>query len=149
MMTRPAGARPSDSPHAKALTPVFQNLYAFSGVATDVLAEEEEDGRYYHVLVDSLLPVSLLGAILSEDWSRVRRAVPRRGQWLSGLAYLHIDWAEEIAVPLAQPLSATIVGIDRLVLRSGPGFGEMRSEAELLPLPLGPDQVFLTLNVRD
>ncbi|MCO6450383.1 MAG: hypothetical protein J5I90_06285 [Caldilineales bacterium] len=144
----PGWCVPSTSTQAKSFTPICHHLYAFSGQISDVLVEDEEDDRYYHALVDCQVPISLFGAQAFDGGASGKQAIPRRGQFLVGFAYMNLDWADDVTVPLTKPLAGTVVAIDRLILRPGPGFGQNRSESEVLPVPLGPDQIFLTIDVH-
>ncbi len=138
-----------EEPLTKALIPIAHDLYAFNGVVQETRVEQDGLDIYYDVLVDCGLPISLLLTDLEAKpgEGNLGQHVPDPGVWLSGLAHLSIDWADQETLPVGQALAAAVVGIDRLILRLGPGFGALRSEGDLSFAPLAPDQIYLTLRI--
>ena len=136
-------------PQTRALTPIAPDLYAFCGEVQDIDIDQDGLDIYYDVLLDCGLPISLLvndtGA--HPEAGDLGKHVPDPGVWLVGIASLIIDWADQETLPVAQGLAATVVGIDRLVLRPGPGFAEVRSEGSLTLTPIEPDRIILTLSI--
>ena len=138
----------------RALIAVGQDRYAFCGEVDSNHVEQEGLDIFYDVLVDCGLPISLL---LHDPDARpgdgdLGDHTPDPGARLAGLAALSLDWGDREVLPVGQALGATVVGIDRLVLRPGPGFGQLRSESQLqrhivAAVPFAPDQVFLTLAI--
>lgn len=133
------------------LHPLGLGFYAFSGEVQETRVEQHGLAIYYDVLVDCGTPISLL---LTDPDARpeqgdLGRHVPDPGAWLQGLACLSLDWGDQEVLPVGHSLAATVSGIDRLVLRTGPGFGSLRSEVELPLTPFAPDQIYLTLRVND
>ncbi len=138
-------------PEEKALVQLNHNRYAFCGQVQDVHVDQDDLDIYYFVLLDCGLPVSLLVSDLRAETGvgDLGRNVPDPGTWLIGVTHLSIDWAEDMSLPVAEAVQGSVTRVERLVLRPGPGFGEFRSELELPLTPLAPDQVYLTLKIRD
>lgn len=131
------------------LQPLGLDVFAFSGEVRQTRVEQDGLEIYYDALVDCGLPISLL---LTDHQAKpgegdLGRHVPDPGAWLEGIAHLGIDWGDQEALPVGQSLAASVLGIDRLVLRPGPGFGSLRSEGELPLTPFAPDQIYLTLHI--
>lgn len=138
--------RPPES-QPPALTNLGLDRYAFSGTVLDRHVELNDAELVYQVLLDCGLPISLW---LQDPAARpgegdLGRHTPDPGTCLQGLAHLHLGWDDEETPPMAQVLNAVVVGIDRLILRSGPGFGTFRSESELINKLFAPDQIYLNL----
>ncbi len=136
-------------PQPKALIPIALDTYAFSGEVLDMDLDRDGFDIYYDVLLDCGLPISLLvnDPASHPETGDLGQHVPDPGAWLVGIASLSIDWADQEVLPVAQGLSTTVAGIDRLVLRPGPGFAEMRSEGQLPLTPIDPDRILLTLSI--
>lgn len=136
-------------PQTPALIPVAPDLYAFCGEVQDIDVDQDGLDIYYDVLLDCGLPISLLvndpGA--HPEAGDLGKHVPDPGVWLVGIASLMVDWADQGTLPVAQGIAATVVGIDRLVLRPGPGFAGVRSEGQLPLTPIDPDRIILTLSI--
>jgi|GEM_PF-1693304 len=134
-------------PHSPALTALGLDRYAFSGTVLDRHVELNDRQLMYQVLLDCGLPISLWlydpAARPGEGYSG--QHTPDPGACLQGLAPLHLTWDDEETPPMAQVLNAVVVGIDRLILRGGPGFGTFRSESELTNKLIAPDQIYLIL----
>lgn len=144
----PAGwyVRPPE-PQPPALTALGLDCYAFSGTVREHHVEPNDLQLVYQVLLDCGLPISLW---LHDPAARpgeghVGEHTPDPGACLQGLAHLHLGWGDEEGPPMAQVLNAVVVGIDRLILRSGPGFGTFRSESALSHKTFAPDRIYLTL----
>jgi hypothetical protein len=134
-------------PHPPALTALGLDRYAFSGTVLDRHVELNDSELVYQVLLDCGLPISLW---LHDPAARPGEGhasphMPDSGACLQGLAPLHLTWDDEETPPMAQVLNTVVVGIDRLILRSGPGFGTFRSESEIINKMFAPDQIYLTL----
>lgn len=140
----------STSPQPPMLQPLGLDLYAFSGEVQQMRLEQTGLEIYYDVLLDCGLPISLLLTDLEArpGEGNLGRHVPDPGVWLQGLAHLGLEWGDMEALPVGQSLAANVLGIDRLVLRPGPGFGGLRSEGELPLTPFAPDQIYLTLRLQ-
>jgi len=132
-----------------ALQQVVRNQYAFCGRVQQVDVHQEDIDIYYFVLLDCGVPISLVAVDLEADAGSgdLGKHVPDPGVWLSGVGRLAMDWGDKADFPLTQTLTGTVIAIDRLVMRPGPGFGEIRPEEKLHPLSFAPDQIFLTLNI--
>ncbi|MCS7038975.1 MAG: hypothetical protein RMN24_10675 [Anaerolineae bacterium] len=134
--------------HPPTLTALGLDHYAFSGAVLDRHVELNDLQLVYQVLLDCGLPISLW---LHDPAARpgegyLGEHTPDPGACLQGVAHLHLGWGDdEAAPPMAQVLNAVVVGIDRLILRSGPGFGTFRSESTLSNKIFNPDQIYLTL----
>ncbi len=137
------------APQTPALQQVVHNQYAFCGRVQQVDVHQEDLDIYYFVLLDCGVPISLVAVDLAADAGSgdLGKHVPDPGVWLSGVGRLALDWGDKADFPHTQTLTGTVTAIDRLVLRPGPGFGEIRPEEILQPLSFAPDQVFLTLNI--
>lgn len=138
------------SPQAPKLQPLGLDLFAFCGQVQQTHVEQEGLAIYYDALVDCGLPVTLTLTDLEAQPGEgdLGRHVPDPGAWLQGVAHLGLAWGDQESLPVGRSLAASVVGIDRLVLRPGPGFGGLRSEGELPLAPIAPDQVYLTLRFQ-
>lgn len=139
-----------EAPQPPMLCPLGLDLYAFSGEVQQTQVEQSGLEIYYDVLVDCGLPVSLLLTDLAARPGEgdLGRHVPDPGAWLQGVAHLGLEWGDQQAMPVGQSLAATVIGIDRLVLRPGPSFGSLRAEGELPLTPFKPDRIYLTLRLQ-
>lgn len=138
------------SPQPPLLLPLGLDLYAFSGEVQQTHVEQSGLEIYYDVLVDCGLPISLLLTDLAAQPGEgdLGQHVPDPGVWLQGIAHLGLEWGDQEVLPVGQSLAANVIGIDRLVLRPGPGFGGLRSEGELPLTPFAPDQIYLKLRIQ-
>lgn len=139
----------SQSPQPRALQPLGLDLFVFSGEVQQTNVEQDGLDIYYDALVDCGLPISLLLTDLEAEAGKgdLGKHVPDPGAWLQGVVHLSLDWGDQEALPVGQALAASVAGIDRLILRPGPGFGSLRSESDLPLTPFTPDQIYLTLRV--
>ena len=137
------------APQTSLLQQVVHNQYGFCGRVQQVDVHQEDLDIYYFVLLDCGVPVSLVAVDLAADAGSgdLGKHVPDPGVWLSGVGRLSLDWGDKADFPLTQTLTGTVTAIDRLVLRPGPGFGQIRPEEKLPPLSFAPDQIFLTLKI--
>ncbi len=139
------------SSESRELHPLGLAFYAFSGEVQETHVEQHGLEIYYDVLLDCGVPISLL---LTDPDARpgqgdLGKHVPDPGAWLQGVACLGLDWGDQEVLPVGHSFAATVSGIDRLVLRSGPGFGSLRAEVDLPLTPFAPDQIYLTLRLHD
>ncbi len=137
------------APQTPVLQHVDQNQYAFSGRVQQVDVHREDLDIYYFVLLDCGVPVSLVVVDLQADAGSgdLGKNVPDPGAWLTGIGRLAVNSEDNEEAPFTQTLTGTVTAIDRLVLRPGPGFGQIRSEESLPLLSFDPDQIFLTLMI--
>ncbi|HEY53459.1 MAG TPA: hypothetical protein G4N94_08390 [Caldilineae bacterium] len=142
--------RVSEQP-APILQQIGRDQYAFCGKVLAVEVFRREFDIYYFVLLDCGVPVSLTTVDFDADPGSgdLGQHAPHPGRWLMGIGYLALAWGDTAEHPCTQTLSGTVTALDRLVLRPGPGFGQLRPEEKLQPLSFAPDQIFLTLNVSD
>ena len=134
---------------APALVPVAHDLYAFRGEVQQTELVDTADGFLYCIIIDCGLPLTLLTTDLQAQPGQgdLGQHVPDPGAWLSGCCHLAIASEDEDDLPLTAVLTAAVIGIDRLILRPGPGFGTFRPESQLPPTPIGPDRIYLTLAI--
>jgi hypothetical protein len=139
------------APQTPVLQQVIHNQYAFCGRVQQVEVHQEDLDIYYFVLLDCGVPVSLVAVDLQANPGEgdLGKHVPDPGVWLTGVGRLAMDWGDKADFPFTQTLTGTVTAIDRLVLRPGPGFGQIRPEEKLQPLSFAPDQIFLTLKISD
>lgn len=131
------------------LRQVDQDQYAFCGKVIEVEVFQRELDIYYFVLLDCGVPISLTAVDFDADPGSgdLGQQAPHPGHWLMGVGYLALDWGDTAKHPCTQTLSGTVTALERLVLRPGPSFGQIRPEEQLYPLPFAPDQIFLTLKI--
>ena len=137
------------APQTPVLQQVVHNQYAFCGRVQQVEVHREDLDIYYFVLLDCGVPISLVAVDLEADAGSgdLGKHVPDPGAWLTGVGRLAMALSDKAEIPLTQTLTGTVMAIDRLVLRPGPGFGLLRPEEKLAPISFSPDQIFLTLRM--
>ena len=138
-----------DEQPGPSLHQVGLDQYAFCGQVQEVDVQRQEMDLYYFVLLDCGAPISFVAVDLAADPGSgdVGQHAPHPGRWLMGVGRLALAWDDDLTHPLAQTIQGSVIGIERLVLRPGPRFGEIRTEDSLPPLPFAPDQIFLTLKI--
>jgi len=126
-----------------ALAPIARARHAFAGRVRSRFVWEEDDLTIAYLLLDTPTPITLLATTFDAYPPEVEE-----GDWVYGVANLHLVWEDSLDLPLGQPLQAVVEDIQRLYLHPGPGFGLTQSILSLPPEPFGQDQVFLVLRNR-
>ena len=132
------------------LVHIDRHLYAFVGRVAAVDVTQDDLDIIYFAIVDCGLPVHMPLTDINADpgTGNLGQNRPDPGAWLVGLAHLQLDWADRTEKPASFTVGGTVTAIQRLVMRTGPGFGETRDEFELTSTDLAPDQVCLTLAIH-
>lgn len=132
-------------PHATVsrLQHVAGSHYAFSAAVSDTFRSMNDGLPLAYLLLATTPPVTLV-TLLSEE---ITSFSPMTGAWVYGLTSLRLSWPDLLETPLNEVIQVRIADIRRLILQPGPDFGQIISMGLLPPAPLGPDQLFLDVEL--
>ncbi len=132
---------------ATPMQPVLMGIeaarHAFAGRVRSRFLWEGDDLSIAYLLLDTPTPITLLATNFDDLPPDIQE-----GDWVYGVANLHLAWEDSLDLPLGQPIQVVVEDIQRLFLHPGPGFGLRQSVSSLPPESFGPDQVLLALRTR-
>lgn len=130
-------------PEMARLQQIDRSHYAYIASISETFIPPSSDLPLHYALLATTPPFTLL-SLLPEQGSS---AGLEPDGWVYGLTSLRMSWPELLEVPLSEVVQVLISDMRRLVLQPGYEFGQMISLSTLPPAPLGPDQLYLDVEL--